>query len=270
MFENWIKAQMDSYQNSLDLSTITQSDLLMENQYHNTEIISTAAEELTEIDDYESSEIVEQYINNYQKWKNTKLVTASLLCLVAGGFSGFYLSDLSQFSHAALTVGNSEKNDAFYDAVNHATKAANLTQTAKTSGEWQKVSQSWINAISLLNSLPENHPQYSLANEKIQEYERNLNYSRKNSENQQNDFRIAVNHATNAANLTQTASSSKEWETVIENWQNAIALMKTVKPDSPNYFVAQQKTIEYQRNVNYAFSVIKQHYPDSHLISEAI
>jgi hypothetical protein len=242
----------------------------MEDQNQNTETIFPGAEALPEIDNYESSEIVDQYINNYQKWKNTKLVTASFLCLVSGGLVGFYLSDLSHLSHAALTVGASETNDAFHDAVNHATKAATLTQSAKTPSQWQRVSQSWINAIALLNSLPENHPQYTLANEKIKEYERNLNYSRKNSENSHNDFRIAVNHATNAANLTQTASSSKEWETVIEHWQSAITLMKTVKPNSPNYFVAQQKTIEYQRNLNYAFSVIKQQYPDSHLISEAI
>ena len=160
------------------------------------------------------------------------------------------------------------KNNYFYDAINEATQAANLTQTAQTSQEWKQVSKFWTNAIALLNSLPKNHPQYTLVQQKIQEYEGNLHYSQKNSQTPENHFRIAVNHATKAANLTQTASSGEEWETIIQNWQNAIASMKAVKPNHPQYLIAQQKTIEYYKNLNYAFLVIEKKYPESYAMSK--
>ncbi|MDZ7964728.1 MAG: hypothetical protein RM368_07085 [Nostoc sp. DedSLP03] len=65
-------------------------------------------------------------------------------------------------------------------------------------------------------------------------------------------FREAVNQAINAANLTQSAKSPDEWKTVVSHWQGAIALMKNVPSSSPNYAIAQQKIIEYQKNLNYA------------------
>ncbi|HLO88092.1 MAG TPA: hypothetical protein VK203_24235 [Nostocaceae cyanobacterium] len=66
------------------------------------------------------------------------------------------------------------------------------------------------------------------------------------------NFREAVNKAINAANLTQTAKSKAEWNNVVNEWQTAINLMKTVPASSPNYVVAQQKIIQYQKNMNYA------------------
>ncbi|QFS48859.1 hypothetical protein GXM_06353 [Nostoc sphaeroides CCNUC1] len=69
---------------------------------------------------------------------------------------------------------------------------------------------------------------------------------------QTDTFREAVSKAINAANLTQLAKSPDEWKTVVSQWEAAIALMKSVPSSSPNYIVAQQKIIEYQRNLNYA------------------
>ncbi|MEH2203090.1 MAG: hypothetical protein V7K53_03265 [Nostoc sp.] len=69
---------------------------------------------------------------------------------------------------------------------------------------------------------------------------------------QTDTFKEAVSKAINAANLTQSAKYPNEWKTVVSLWENAIALMKTVPSSSPNYVVAQQKIIEYQRNLNYA------------------
>ncbi|MCC5643167.1 hypothetical protein LC607_09480 [Nostoc sp. CHAB 5824] len=69
---------------------------------------------------------------------------------------------------------------------------------------------------------------------------------------QTDTFREAVSKAINAANLTQSAKSSDEWKTVVSQWEAAIALMKTVPSSSPNYVVAQQKIIEYQKNLIYA------------------
>lgn len=69
---------------------------------------------------------------------------------------------------------------------------------------------------------------------------------------QTDTFKQAVNKAMTAANLTQVAKSQDEWKKVVSEWQEAIALMKSVRYSSPNYPVAQQKIVEYQRNLNYA------------------
>ncbi|MBW4548074.1 MAG: hypothetical protein KME25_27085 [Symplocastrum torsivum CPER-KK1] len=65
-------------------------------------------------------------------------------------------------------------------------------------------------------------------------------------------FYNAVNNATSAAELTQTAKTKAQWNTVATNWQQAIALMKAVPKANPNHKVAQQKVAEYQKNLNYA------------------
>ena len=46
----------------------------------------------------------------------------------------------------------------------------------------------------------------------------------------QEAFRVGVNQATNAANLTQSAQSEQEWTQVANYWQQAIFLMSTVLP----------------------------------------
>ncbi|MBD2439045.1 hypothetical protein [Nostoc sp. FACHB-110] len=66
------------------------------------------------------------------------------------------------------------------------------------------------------------------------------------------NFREAVNQAINAANLTQSAKSPTEWENIVKEWKAAISMMQSVPLSSANYEVAQQKIIEYQRNLSYA------------------
>lgn len=65
-------------------------------------------------------------------------------------------------------------------------------------------------------------------------------------------FKMAVNRAINAAEMTQKASSRIDWEAVASQWQDAVELMKVVPAFHPNYGVARQKAIEYQYNANYA------------------
>jgi hypothetical protein len=65
-------------------------------------------------------------------------------------------------------------------------------------------------------------------------------------------FRTAVNKAMFAAQLTQTAKTSDEWNTVAKQWLEAINLMKGVSKSSSNYETAQKKLKEYQLNLEYA------------------
>jgi hypothetical protein len=61
-----------------------------------------------------------------------------------------------------------------------------------------------------------------------------------------------VNKAMSAATITQSAKSKDEWNSVASEWQEAIALMKAVPPSHSQHSVAQQKAVDYQRNLDYA------------------
>jgi hypothetical protein len=65
-------------------------------------------------------------------------------------------------------------------------------------------------------------------------------------------FRWAVNRAMSAAEVTQTAQTKDEWNTVVDWWKEAIRLMQSVSRTSPNYELAQEKVKEYQENLAYA------------------
>lgn len=69
---------------------------------------------------------------------------------------------------------------------------------------------------------------------------------------QSDTFKQAVNKAMSAATITQSAKSNGDWNLVTREWEEAIALMKAVPQTHPQHTVAQQKAIDYQRNLDYA------------------
>ncbi|QHG18912.1 hypothetical protein [Nostoc sp. ATCC 53789] len=71
--------------------------------------------------------------------------------------------------------------DTFREAVSKAINAANLTQSAKSPDEWKTVVSQWKTAITLMKTVPSSSPNYVVAQQKITEYQRNLNYAEKNS-----------------------------------------------------------------------------------------
>ncbi|ERT09196.1 putative membrane protein [Lyngbya aestuarii BL J] len=66
------------------------------------------------------------------------------------------------------------------------------------------------------------------------------------------NFKKGIENATNASELVQTANSKPEWEFVATQWQNAIDYMKQVQPDDSNYKAAQERVVQYQKNLEYA------------------
>jgi predicted aspartyl protease len=62
-------------------------------------------------------------------------------------------------------------------------------------------------------------------------------------------FREAVNRATSAVAIGQSAQSKPDWELAASRWQQAIALMERVPPTSPNYAQAQTKAREYKQHL---------------------
>ena len=65
-------------------------------------------------------------------------------------------------------------------------------------------------------------------------------------------FRQAVNLATDAAQLSQSASTQADWQKVVTDWQQAIQLMQTVPNGSPDKDLARKKVLEYQANLKIA------------------
>ncbi len=264
LFETWLQEQILQYKDSVCLETLSESPTFVQTPEKISDKLAEAKSELGEaaipqivpnlpksklIIDLPTNKVKIHSISLFSQAKKTKFAVASFLCLLIGGLGSFYLSTLNlPLSFATLAPAVSKTN-TFHKAMNLATQAANLTQVAQSPAEWEQVAQSWKSAIALLKELPKTHPRYTLAVQKINEYERNLNYVHKYT---QNRFRLAVNHATTAANLTQTASQHEDWQVVIQHWQSAIAFMKSIQPSSPQYSLAQQKTIEYQHNLNYA------------------
>ncbi len=62
----------------------------------------------------------------------------------------------------------------------------------------------------------------------------------------------AIRHALQAADLNQRAKFRHEWEAVAAQWQQAIAFLRSVPAAHANYDLAQQKIMEYSRNLAYA------------------
>jgi hypothetical protein len=70
-------------------------------------------------------------------------------------------------------------------------------------------------------------------------------------------FRDGVNKAIEASKLAQSAQTKEDWDSVANNWQEAVKLMKIVPESSSNHAIAKKKAIEYQKNLKYAQEAAK-------------
>jgi hypothetical protein len=62
-------------------------------------------------------------------------------------------------------------------------------------------------------------------------------------------FAKALDKALRATTLAQSAKSQQDWDLVVFQWSQAIALMQTVGPDNPRRAYAQKKVAEYVQNL---------------------
>lgn len=67
--------------------------------------------------------------------------------------------------------------DPWQQAIRHALQAVDLNHRAKFRHEWEAVAAQWQQAIAFLRSVPADHVNYELAQQKITEYSRNLAYA---------------------------------------------------------------------------------------------
>ncbi|HZG39894.1 MAG TPA: hypothetical protein VEZ50_14550 [Nodosilinea sp.] len=78
------------------------------------------------------------------------------------------------------TAATNNVEDPFRQGSEQAMAAAELTQTAKFSEEWTEVALGWQKAIAYMRSVPTGSPNAALAQAKVAEYERNLQYAQSN------------------------------------------------------------------------------------------
>ncbi|HLP92328.1 MAG TPA: retroviral-like aspartic protease family protein [Nostocaceae cyanobacterium] len=70
--------------------------------------------------------------------------------------------------------------------------------------------------------------------------------------NQPNVLEMALDKATGAMTISKSAQSPDDWDLVANQYEDAIALLRQVGRNSPNYPVAQRKIAEYQRQIRFA------------------
>ena len=194
--------------------------------------------------------------------RKNQLAGVFFLIFMALGLGGLYFHysqrvALRQSSPANAAVANAAATppqEAFRVGVNQATNAANLTQSAQSEQEWTQVANYWQQAIFLMSTVTPNSKHYQVAQDKLTEYQNYLDYAQEKAHQPVDTFRVAVNHASEAANLTQLAQSNQEWDRVASYWQQAISLMETVEKENPNHKVAIKKIVEYGSYLNYAQS----------------
>lgn len=68
----------------------------------------------------------------------------------------------------------------------------------------------------------------------------------------QKTLQRAFDTAYGAASIAQSAASPGDWQLVVRQWQQAIALLQQIPPQSSHHTLAQQKIKEYQQNLTYA------------------
>jgi hypothetical protein len=78
------------------------------------------------------------------------------------------------------SVASDASADPFKQGAEQAMSAAELTQTAEFKEEWVEVVLLWQEAIAQMQAVPKANPNHALAQQKVEEYSRNLQYAQSN------------------------------------------------------------------------------------------
>lgn len=65
-------------------------------------------------------------------------------------------------------------------------------------------------------------------------------------------YQLAIDRASSAFTISQSAQSQDDWRLVASRWQQAIDLLETVPNSNPEHATAQTKLTDYRRNLAYA------------------
>jgi hypothetical protein len=130
------------------------------------------------IDLYPAAERRWRYLPRATTPRSLPLLPVAILCMAIGlaiGITTLKDSNLPSFQSPLPQA------DAFRWAVNRAMSAAEVTQTARSQNEWLTIVDWWKEAIRLMQSVPRTHPDFEVAAEKAQEYQKYLAYAQHQS-----------------------------------------------------------------------------------------
>lgn len=124
-------------------------------------------------------------------------------------------------------------------------RAAVAAQTAQDRQSWQKVAQTWQEALGHLQQIAPTDRQFRAAQLKIPQYHQHWLYAQSNAQSPPLLY-YAAQIARQAQNLRGEARSRQQWQTVQHTWQEAIALLQTMEPNHPDYATAQNRQHQYR------------------------
>lgn len=77
----------------------------------------------------------------------------------------------------------SASENPFGDAVRAATEAANSAQNAQSKAQWEAIATKWQQASDLMKAVPQDHPKFSVAQERVGTYQKNAEAARTRAAN---------------------------------------------------------------------------------------
>jgi YVTN family beta-propeller protein len=160
--------------------------------------------------------------------------------------SFWQLPSLSIFPQAPPITGNngdSSTDPAFDRAIATARQAVTLGKNLPQQRNWTEVTPLWQQAIQQMQAIPPNSPKYSIAQEKVKEYQGYLRQIQENFD----PFLLGMQQAKQAVAVGKSAQTPPQWQQAQALWQQAIQQMQAVPKDHSNYQTAQGKIKEYQR-----------------------
>lgn len=97
---------------------------------------------------------------------------------LAAGF--FWLAPTEKSRLWLANTSQTPTNKPFTQGVNQAMGAAELTQSAEYKEDWAEVAMLWQQAAAAMAAVPKNSANYEVAQQKVSEYGRNLQYAQQN------------------------------------------------------------------------------------------
>ncbi|MEL6319746.1 MAG: hypothetical protein AAFQ57_03720, partial [Cyanobacteria bacterium J06626_14] len=94
----------------------------------------------------------------------------------------FYRSPLTRQPLPPAEESSTEAPDSFQQGIQNAMQAAQDTQTAEFREDWIAVAMLWQRAINYMQDVSTSNMNYALAAQKVNEYQRNLQYAQSNVE----------------------------------------------------------------------------------------
>ncbi|MCT7983770.1 hypothetical protein NG796_10715 [Laspinema sp. A4] len=188
-------------------------------------------------------------------------IPIALLAVMIAGCNPSILFTATAAPPAESISESAEENpNPVSQAIAQATSAANLTQTAATWEEWDRVIQHWQEAIARLKTVSIEHPHRDFAQTRLPVYQKNLTYARQQFD-RLDPLKPALTKGGQASQRTRVAVDKRDWDEGVQAWEDALAQLQIIPPTYPQYSLVQQKRVEYQRNLTFSQQQLLQFHP---------